>query len=237
MGQSSISVALVEDDPGTRARLEAALQLDTRIQLRFSCSTFGEMHDWLSTHLTDVLLVDLGLPDGSGIDLVRYCAQRSPHTEVMVVTLFGDETNMIHAFEAGARGYLLKDGIEDDLSEHVHSLHAGGSPMSPIIARQLLARWSRNNTTEANTAIAPVTRSRFTEDSTLQPRIQEALTQRESEILNALAKGYTYAELAKLLGITHSTIASHVKNIYGKLAVHNRSGALFEARQMGLLRD
>ena len=212
-----ISVALVEDDPRTRERLVRALARAPRLCLAFTAATVGEMAGWLRDNSVDVLLVDLGLPDGSGLEVIRQCRALSPVTEVMVITMFGDEANMMNAFEAGARGYLLKDGTEDDLAQHVLSLSAGGSPMTPIIARQLLARLSPRPSVPASAVPA------------------ETLTAREQDILAKLARGYTYAEVAELLSIAPSTVQSHVKNIYSKLAVHSKAEAIFEARQLGLL--
>ena len=209
---------MVEDDPRTRERLVHALARAPRLlSLAFAAATVGEMVDWLRDNSVDVLLVDLGLPDGSGLEVIRQCRRLSPATEVMVITMFGDEANMMSAFEAGARGYLLKDGTEDDLAQHVLSLSAGGSPMTPIIARQLLARLSPRSAGQGSAV--PV----------------DMLTAREQDILAKLARGYTYAEAAELLGIAPSTVQSHVKNIYSKLAVHTKAEAIFEARQMGLL--
>jgi len=135
-----ISVALVEDDAATRERLTHVLAAAPGIALVHTAASAGQMLDWLAGNSVNVLLVDLGLPDQSGLEVIRWCRAHQPATNVMVVTLFGDEANMIGAFEAGARGYLLKDGTEDELARHVLSLHAGGSPMTPVIARQLLAR-------------------------------------------------------------------------------------------------
>lgn len=215
-----ISVALVEDDQGTRDRLTHALARASQLRLAYVAATVRETVAWLGANSVDVLLVDLGLPDGSGLEVIRQCRSLSPGTEVMVITMFGDEANMMSAFEAGARGYLLKDGTEEDLAQHVLSLNCGGSPMTPIIARQLLSRLSRGPSAPP----APDTTSPA-----------EALTPRERDILGRLARGYTYAEAAQLLGIAPSTVQSHVKNIYSKLAVHSKTEAIFEARQMGLL--
>ncbi len=212
-----ISVAIVEDDPRTRRRFEHALARADRLWLAYSAGTVGEMVAWLRDNRVDVLLVDLGLPDGSGLQVISHCRKLSPGTEIMVISMFGDEANMMRAFEAGARGYLLKDGTEDDLADHVLSLNAGGSPMTPIIARQLLTRLSP----------APATTSALPVDATL--------TARERDILAKLARGYTYAETAEILGISPSTVQSHVKNIYSKLAVHSKTEAIHEARQLGLL--
>lgn len=216
-----ISVALVEDDAGTRARLAQVLNQAPHIGLVYQANTASEMLGWLRGNRVDVLLVDLGLPDRSGLDVVRHCHEHAPATDVMVVTLFGDESHMIRAFEAGARGYLLKDGTEADLARHVVNLHAGGSPMSPLIARQLLERFTApHNPTAA---------------SSESRAIAAQVTEREREVLLTLSRGYTYSEAAVLLGIANSTVQSHVKNIYSKLAVRSRTEAIFEARQIGLL--
>lgn len=219
-----IRIALVEDEAGTRERLAAAIALNPRLRLDYSASTAGDMLAWLKQHQPDVLLVDLGLPDQSGIDVIKEATQRLPATEVMVITMFGDESHMIRAFEAGAKGYLLKDGTEEDLAHHVLQLHAGGSPMSPAIARQLLARMA-----QPREAPAPERPSGPVDLGV------EQLSPREAEVLRLLARGYTYPELARLIGVSLSTIQSHVKNIYGKLAVHSKTEAVFEARQLGLL--
>jgi len=210
-----ISVALVEDDPATRARLSHVLAAAPGIALVHTAASAREMLDWLAGNSVNVLLVDLGLPDRSGLEVIRWCSAHQPATNVMVVTLFGDEAHMIGAFEAGARGYLLKDGTEDELARHVLSLHSGGSPMTPLIARQLLARLT-------SPARPPAPAS-------------PPISAREKDILQALSRGYTYDETARLLGIAPSTVQSHVKNIYSKLAVHSKTEAIFEARQLGLL--
>ena len=178
------------------------------------------MLDWLSLNKPDVLLVDLGLPDMSGLSVIQACHHKYPATDIMVITMFGDEANMMAAFAHGARGYLLKDGSEQDLARHVQDLHAGGSPMSPVIARQLLRQ------------LAPGYKTVVVKTSA---DVSEVLSDRELEILSTLSRGYTYAEVAVLLGVTTHTIQGHVKNIYGKLDVHSRAEAVFEARNLGLL--
>jgi DNA-binding NarL/FixJ family response regulator len=181
------------------------------------------MLDWLSQNRPDVLLVDLGLPDMSGLSVIQVCHQKYPQTDIMVITMFGDEANMMAAFAQGARGYLLKDGSEQDLARHVRDLHAGGSPMTPVIARQLLARLAPAQGAAPPTAAAPAS------------AVSDGLSDRELEILSTLSRGYTYAEVAELLGISVRTVQSHVKNIYGKLDVHSRAEAVFEARNLGLI--
>ena len=236
MGKEIIQVALVEDDPGMQERLLAALNSNTSLNVCYQASTGIEMMTWLkqkqADQQLDVLLVDLGLPDCSGIDVIAFAAQCVPQTEIMVITMFGDESNMIRAFEAGAKGYLLKDATGEDLVQHVFNLHAGGAPMSPIIARQLLTRLRPANL--KNEAI-PKSNTEKTTSTNIPTATLEKLTPRETEILSLLSRGYTYPELARLLGLSVSTIQSHIKHIYGKLAVHSKTEAVFEARQMGLL--
>jgi DNA-binding NarL/FixJ family response regulator len=225
---SHITVALVEDEPETSARLLAALATDTALSVVFSTHSAKPMLSWLQNNAVDVLLVDLGLPDQSGLEVIKACKLLCPSTDTMVVTMFGDEGNMIRAFEAGASGYLLKDGTEDELAEHVKTLHAGGSPMSPIIARQLLSRMGRSKTVAA----VPVT---FALSTSPAPPSASILTDREETVLQYLARGYTYGELAKAMGVTINTIQTHIRGLYAKLEVHSKSEAIFEAKQLGLL--
>jgi DNA-binding NarL/FixJ family response regulator len=222
-----ISVALVEDDAGMRVRFARVISAEPTLRFAFGASTAAELLAWFAAHAVDVLLVDLGLPDGSGLDVIRRCRSLQPRCAMMVITMFGDEANMVSAFEAGASGYLLKDGTEADLATHVLSLHAGGSPMSPIIARQLLMRWNAR-------PLGPLAASTGRPMETATQR--EQLSRRETEVLDLVARGFTYPEVAQRLGLSVSTVQSHVRNIYGKLDVHNKTEAVFEARQLGLLR-
>jgi DNA-binding NarL/FixJ family response regulator len=217
---AAISVALVEDDPGTRQRLEHAIARAPHLQLACSLASARQMRAWLAEHPVDVLLVDLGLPDGSGIDVIAECQRLQPACETMVITMFGDENNMIKAFAAGAKGYLLKDGTEDDLAVHITQLRNGGSPMSPIIARQLLARLGPAPAAAPQPAAAP-------------PAV--ALSPKEAEVLSLVARGFSYAEVGGLMKISVHTVHTHARNIYGKLSVKSKTEAVYEARQLGLL--
>jgi DNA-binding NarL/FixJ family response regulator len=229
-----IRVALVEDEPGTRDRLRAALSLNTRMRLVFEAGTALEISQWLrqqSPKGPEVLLVDLGLPDRSGFSVIEEARVAVPNTDILVVSMFGDEANMIHAFESGAKGYLLKDGTHDDLAAHVMHLHEGGSPMSPIIARQLIARFDlqRASAPEAQSSSGAKAQTK----SVARPH--ERVSTRELEVLRLISRGYTYPEIAKLLEVSVHTIHTHVRNIYSKLAVKTKTEAVFEARNLGLL--
>lgn len=218
-----IRVAVLEDQQGTRDRLVQALKASAQVDVVCESGSGQAMLDWLACHQPDVLLADLGLPDMSGLAVIKACHSRYPDTDIMVITMFGDEANMMAAFAQGARGYLLKDGSEQDLARHVRDLRAGGSPMTPVIARQLLLRLSPPDRRDGLPAAAP------------KVAAKDGLSDRELEILSTLSRGYTYAEVGELLGISVRTVQSHVKNLYGKLDVHSKSEAVFEARNLGLL--
>lgn len=175
----------------------------------------------------DVLLVDLGLPDRPGLQVISQCRNMQPACAVMVLSIFGDEANMVQAFEAGASGYLLKDGTEADLATHIRHLRAGGSPMSPVIARKLLRRW------QAHSGGAPKEQAAAKAGgATVAP---ERLSPREFEVLDLVSRGFTYVEVGVQMGVSASTVQTHIRNIYGKLDVHNKSEAVFEARNLGWL--
>ncbi|MDM0117906.1 response regulator transcription factor [Variovorax sp. J22R133] len=222
MDERPVTVALVEDEPEVLAVIAKVIRASPRLHLLQTSATALEMMRWLAKNPVDVLLVDLGLPDRPGTEVIRLCRSLQPKCEIMVLSTFGDAYHMLQAFEAGARGYLLKNGTEDELATHVLSLHAGGAPMSPMIASQLLSRWQEG----ARKPPVPAARS---------DRKIDALSPRELEVLQLVARGCTYSETATHLKISVTTVQAHVRNIYGKLDVHNKAEALYEARQLGLL--
>lgn len=219
-------VALVEDDTGMRERIARVVDADPSLSLAYSASTAGEILGWLVDNPVDVLLVDLGLPDRPGLEVISQCRHMQPACAVMVLSIFGDEANMVQAFEAGASGYLLKDGTEADLATHIRHLRAGGSPMSPVIARKLLRRW------QAHSATATVQQPAASARTAAAP---ERLSPREFEVLDLVSRGFTYVEVGVQMGVSASTVQTHIRNIYGKLDVHNKSEAVFEARNLGWL--
>jgi DNA-binding NarL/FixJ family response regulator len=226
VNSQTYSVALLEDDPDTRDRLTAALAADPLARLLWSGASVAQCLRWLRDHPVDVMLVDLGLPDGSGLDVIRHCRSQALPCDVMVVSLFGDDASLLSAFSAGANGYLLKDGGESELARHVQNLRSGGSPMSPVIARRLLQHWQRG-------AVAP--RPELPSSGGPRVDLREALTTKEGEVLDLIARGFTYGEVAERLEVSANTVRTHVRNIYGKLDVHNKAEAVFEARAQGWL--
>jgi DNA-binding NarL/FixJ family response regulator len=215
-------VLIVEDDSAFRARYAAMLGNDASFEVVASVATGGEGLAMLDLRKPDILLVDLGLPDVSGIEVIRHANQTLPKCECMVVTVFGDEEHVLASIEAGAAGYLLKDASEESFLSGIRELMNGGSPISPIIARRLLKRFHAESPAANSTAI----------DETSSV----ALSDREREILLLASKGFNYPEMGKLMSISPHTVTSHVKKIYRKLAVHSRGEAVFEANRMGLIR-
>jgi DNA-binding NarL/FixJ family response regulator len=217
LGSQLQTVFIVEDDDLTRTSLvRRVAESQAGLQVTTAVGTCREIRAALEVSRPAVLLVDLGLPDGDGLDIIRETAQRWPAVLIMVITVFGDELKVVSSIKAGATGYLLKDDAAVGIGEAIKQMLAGGSPISPAIARHLI-RHFRPAQSEAQ-APPPV-----------------ALTPREMEILTLASKGFSYAETAALLGLTSSTVSSYTKNIYGKLAVSSRSEAVYEATRMGLI--
>jgi DNA-binding NarL/FixJ family response regulator len=217
-----VTVLIVEDDAVTRKSLCLAIESEPALKLLAAFDSVKPSLAWLETQSANVLMTDLGLPDGSGIEIIHACAQRYPDTDIMVVTMSSDEANVLACIEAGASGYVLKDAKGGmDLARAVLDLRAGGAPMSPVIARMVLAK-VRDGKKEVIVNAA-------------QNASTTSLTKREAAILDLIAQGDSYGEVAKLLSVSVGTVQTHIKNIYGKLAVHSRGEAVFEAHRRGLL--
>lgn len=217
-------VVVVEDDAETRERLRASITGSGFLEIAGEHGTAREALAALAASAPDVLLVDIGLPDMSGLEVVRFVAARHPECEILVISIFGDETNVLAALEAGAGGYLLKGAAERDITFDIRDILSGGSPLSPIIARQVLRRMQSSRRDEVPPARAP-------------SGVDEAgLTPREREILNAIARGFSYAETGEILKVSLATVHTHLKSIYRKLAVHSKTEAVFEANRLGLIR-
>lgn len=214
-------VLLVEDDTPTRRHLARAVDAHPALELVADAASLAEARAALERELPDVLLTDLGLPDGSGVELIRELRSAAPRALAMVITALGDEKTVIAAIEAGASGYLLKDGSASEIGEALLELVSGGSPISPSIARYVLRRLQRGAAEPAHPTPAP--------DA---PK----LTAREHEILSLIAKGFSFPEIAGLLAISAHTVTTHVRHIYEKLEVSSRASAVYEAVQIGLIR-
>ncbi|MFY8120901.1 MAG: response regulator [Burkholderiaceae bacterium] len=223
MSDGPISIVIVEDEPEFRRRFAQIIESEPSMQLVGVAANRREAQVIIDAEDFDVLLIDLGLPDGNGIDLIRHVSQKKPDADIMVVTVFGDEQHVVSSIEAGATGYILKDSTPADVISCIRLLRAGGSPVSPVVARSVL-RAIRNRIGPSS----PAARTATPENNPLSAR--------ETEILQLLAKGMSFNEIGEILGISPHTVTAHIKKIYRKLAVHSRGEAVYEATQMGLLR-
>jgi DNA-binding NarL/FixJ family response regulator len=212
---STTRVLIVEDDPAFRQRFADIVSGGATLELVAAVGTRAEGLAALRRPSLDVLLCDLGLPDGDGADVVREARRLHPRLDAMVVTVFGDEPHVMRSLEAGATGYLLKDSLPEDFLATIALLRSGGSPIHPTIARRLLMR--------------------FTDVSRRTPVSEVELTAREREVLRLVSRGYRTPEIATLLAISAHTVSSHIKNIYGKLEVTSRGEAVYEASRLRLI--
>lgn len=213
---------VVEDDATFQHMLCETIRSAPDLQVQSIAGTLTEALHILNGAPADVLLVDLGLPDGSGIEVIRVASERWPACGIMVSTAFGDEMHVMQSLEAGATGYLLKDSAADKIVAEIRSLHQGGSPISPLIARQILMRFR-----ERDRPPSP--------PQTSEAANRPSLSAREQEVLEYITKGFTIEEIAGLLGVSRHTVQTFVRRIYKKLEVRSKAEAIYEARVRGMV--
>lgn len=170
----------------------------------------------------DIALIDLGLPDGSGIELIKKLATRVPECFCVVATRYEDDTHLFAALKAGARGYLLKQRPQAELTRLLLGITNGEPPLSPMVAQRLLSEFGPDNDSERRRVVVP--------DEVALAR----LTIREQEILSLLTGGNTLEKIGEHLSISRHTVATHVKRIYEKLNISSRAEASIKAIQLGL---
>lgn len=207
------NVLIVEDVAATRDWLKGCIKKafpdsDIRTTVDFRSGLYE-----IKYSNVDLALIDLGLPDGNGVDLIAELKTRDPDAMIIVATVMGDDQSIISAISAGAQGYLLKDSPRDlfisQLKQHVLGIPA----LSPSVARRIMQHFRQT-----------------------APEIKKAedLTAREVEVLTLIGQGLRNKEAAKELGVSLPTIASHIKSIYAKLGVRNRTEAAILAQKLGL---
>ena len=213
---------VVEDNPETRQWICATL-LSTFPEVEFAATgTFGEAEALLfgaegRRQVFDVALLDIALPDGSGIDLIRRINAELPATTPVVITIYDDDATLFEALAAGAMGYILKGVKTTNLIEQLRRIDSDEPPISPQIARRMLSFFKLATPARA-------------------PEMPEAnLTNREIEVLGLLGKGLTATEIGGILGVSQNTCATQIKTIYRKLNVSSRAEAAIEADRRGLV--
>nr|WP_217344842.1 response regulator transcription factor [Noviherbaspirillum sp. L7-7A]MBV0879029.1 response regulator transcription factor [Noviherbaspirillum sp. L7-7A] len=176
----------------------------------------------------DIYLLDLALPDLSGLDLLSEITSFRPDSNAMIISSSDDEINILSAIERGAAGYLLKSTKPIAFISALHDLYAGASPLSPVVAKKLIHVVRKQRSGKKNQP-ASMKRQVFA--------VSGILTERECQVLRELALGLAFLEIAANLSISSHTVAQHVRNIYRKLGVGSRGKAVYEATKLGLLRD
>jgi DNA-binding NarL/FixJ family response regulator len=200
-----IRVSVVEDDPALRENLLHFLRLAADLEMVSEYGSAEAALRELPELKPDVVLMDINLPGMSGIDCVRRLKARLPHVQVLMVTVYDDGDRVFKALLAGASGYLLKASIASDIVPAVREVMRGGSPLNSFIARKVV---------------------QFFQQRPPEPKDDAGLTAREREVLELLAKGLTYKEIAGRLEISIDTVRRHCHNIYGKMHVASRTEAV-----------
>lgn len=212
LDEKKIRVIIVEDEPIFLEEFRSIIANNADFVVAGTASSVAEGCNLVQTVDYDVMLCDLGLPDGSGIQIIKLSSELHPDAQSMVISLFGDEERVVESMGAGARGYILKDDRPDDFIKTILALRKGYSPLSPKIARVLLKRFRLIGETAKP-------------DSPLTPQ--------ESKILALIAEGKSTKLVGKELGISDFTVADHCKSIYRKLGVHSRTEAAMRGKESG----
>jgi DNA-binding NarL/FixJ family response regulator len=230
MQPSNHRVVICEDNLPLRKEFEALITGSDRYELVGSSAYGLDVMDLLSKIKVDILLLDLQLPDTHGMEVLKHQQRVQPQCEALIVTVFGDETSVLNAIEAGATGYVLKDEPGPRLLDAMDELLRGGSPITPSIARLMLRRLQPQPPSASARGVTV-----GTWNESLPAELPFEWSEREDEVLSFVAKGYSVQEVADLLHLSANTIKTHVRRIYKKLSVTSRSEALHEARALGLL--
>ena len=213
------SILLLEDLAEIRAWLsELVSRVFPQAQV-MECARIEHALDFIHHHRFDLALVDLGLPDGSGVTVVERLREVQPETQTVVVTIHDDDDHLFPALQAGAFGYILKEQTREQIEEQLQRISQGEPPLSPSIARRVISHF------KAAPQPAPAD----------IPKV--ALTERETEVLLRVAKGFTLPEIGVQLGLSRHTIADYVKQIYRKLNISSRAEAALEAQRLGIFRS
>jgi DNA-binding NarL/FixJ family response regulator len=212
---------IVEDLPEIRQWLKSMAQAAFPT---LNVSTAGRVQEALilvQDQAFDLALIDLGLPDGQGVSVISKLRETQPQALSVVVTIYDDDEHLFPALQAGAFGYLLKEQPKDALVAQLLRITQGEPPLSPSIARRVLSYFSQ------------LQQQRL--QSLRQIEEQVALTERETEVLLRVSKGFTQLEISQQLGISRYTVADYVKQIYRKLGISSRAEAALAAVRRGIL--
>lgn len=213
------TLLIVEDDRLLRDSLVRDARASSPDWEVLAADSLASARGLLRRERLDAVFLDLGLPDGEALPLIREIRAVHPACEVLIITVFADEQRVLSSLEAGASGYILKADLPEFAGRLIATIQSGGSPVSPAIARRLIAQ------------LQPAPSAREATPGA------EKLSPRESQILTLCSKGLRYAEIASALQLSVHTVNAHLKSVYRKLMVNSRAEAVYEARRSGLLHD
>ncbi|ENX14769.1 hypothetical protein F894_01135 [Acinetobacter sp. CIP 51.11] len=218
-----VPVLIVEDEYVIQRRLKIILSnLGYQDDVLLFANTVKEAYAVLQQQPIALALVDLGLPDGSGISIIEKIREQDAQALILVVSAWSTQDSLFSAIQAGATGYVLKERDDVEVALAIRSILRGGAPIDPFVAREILKQIS------IPTISGTVEQNRPAAD-------QETLTQREQEILSLVAQGLSNREIAEQLCVSRYTVESHIKHIYRKLSVSKRTKAVSTARHLGIL--
>ncbi len=218
---------IVEDVPETSDWLSAILTQTFAGIHTTQSMTCQQARDALQTQYFNLALLDLNLPDGSGVDLISCVRQRCPDAYIVITTIFDDEEHILKALRAGAHGYLLKDSPDARFIQKLRGILSGDPPLSPSISRRILRYFMEGNPEQPQPPAANPAHTEVNNPNNLSPR--------EQEVLTLVAKGLSRNDVAKLLGLSNNTVARYIRDVYQKLNISTRAEAAVEACRMGLV--
>ena len=221
-----VPVIIVEDEPLIQIRLKQILyNLGYQSEDLYFAQNIAIARSLLKKHSASFALVDLNLPDGNGIEFISTLSQYDPTIPILVISAWSTEDAIFNALSAGATGYVLKERDDLEITFSIRSILRGGAPIDPFIAQKILKQLQFNE----NNIITTVEKNPLTLEN------GGTLSKRELEILELVSQGLSNKEIANALNLSRYTVESHIKHIYRKLAVRNRSKAVDTARNLGLL--
>ena len=218
------TLLVVDDATHAQIRLGSILRKAFPQSTVITYSSVRAALELMQDRFVDIALINLDMPDGSGVDVIREITGSSPLTRCVMTTIFDDDDHVVPALAAGAMGYILKDQSEAVIVEQLRLLAEGMPPLAPSVARRVVQYFAGPRAATAPRRLAQVQ----TEDDLAR------LSAREKQVLGLVAKGLPIADVARALEISANTVSSHVKNIYRKRKVCSRAEAALEARRLGL---
>jgi RNA polymerase sigma factor (sigma-70 family) len=206
-----IKVSIVEDNDQFRGTLGNVINRSEGFKCIGQYGSAEEALEEIPKNVPDVVLMDINLPGMNGVECVARLKKLCPDTQIVMLTVYEDTDNIFNALKAGATGYLLKRTTREELLEAIRDVYKGGSPMTTHIARKVVQSFQKMESSSPT----------------------EALTAREQEVLECLAKGFLYKEIADKLGISYETVRTHIRRIYEKLQVRSRTEAVAKFLKSG----